>query len=73
IGNRYETEEATDAYLAELTDPPVSTFRDILLSGVVVPWRARSMWGYAGHTTRDPGYLAVLRKREALRTAVLAA
>ncbi len=73
IGNVYETEGATDAYLAELNDPPVSTYRDILLSGVVNPWRARSMWGSAGKTTDDPGYLAVMHKREALRIAVFKA
>jgi amidase len=73
IGNSYETEGATDAYLAELEDPPLRTYRDILLSGVVVPWRARGMWASAGKTTDDPGYLTVLHKREALRVAVLQA
>jgi Asp-tRNA(Asn)/Glu-tRNA(Gln) amidotransferase A subunit family amidase len=73
IGNDFETEQATDAYLAELADPPFTTYRDILLSGVVTPWRARGMWGSAGKTTDDPGYLTVLQKREALRTAVLKA
>jgi len=73
IGNSYETEAATDAYLAELTNPPVTTYRDILLSGVVVPWRARSMWASAGKTTDDPGYLTVMKEREALRVAVLQA
>ncbi len=71
IGNFYETEAATDGYLSELTDPPVATYRDILLAGVVVPWRAMSMWGSAGKTTDDPGYLAVVHKRGALRVAVL--
>jgi len=70
IGNNFETERATNAYLAELTNPPVSSFRDILLSGVVVPWRSRGMWGAAGKTTDDPGYLVVMQKRERIRVAV---
>jgi len=73
IGNSYEGEEAMNAYLAELADPPYTTLRDILLSGVVIPWRARGMWESAGKTTDDPGYLQVIHKREALRVAVLQA
>ena len=73
IGNNFETERATNAYLAELTNPPVSSFRDILLSGVVIPWRSRGMWGAAGKTTDDPGYLVVMQKRERIRVAVFQA
>jgi len=69
--NNFETEAATDAYLAELTNPPVRTLREILLSGVVVPWRAAGMIGSVGKTTRDPGYLEVIHSRAALRNAVL--
>ncbi len=71
--NEYETEEATNAYLAELPDPPVKTFKEILLSGVVVPSRARALMGPVNLTTGDPGYLTVLHRRETLRQAVLTA
>ncbi|MBT8335215.1 MAG: amidase [Gemmatimonadetes bacterium] len=72
IGNRFETEAATDVYLAELRDPPYTTFADILLSGRVNPWRARGMMDYVGQTTDDPGYLVVTKNRAAVRAAVLA-
>ena len=71
VGNSFETEEATNAYLAEHPNAPVRTLREILLSGDVNPWRARSMIGYVGRTTDDPGYLAVVKHREALRVSVL--
>lgn len=73
IGNRYETEEAVDAYLAELTDPPFRSLGDILLTGEVNPWRARGIMALMGHTTDDPGYLEVMKTREVVRQAVLAA
>lgn len=72
-GNVYETEEATDAYLAGLPDAPVRSLRDIVLSGVVVPWRQSSLLGYLGHSTGDPGYLELQRARESLRVEVLRA
>ena len=71
IGNNFETEQATDDYLAEHPNSPVSTLSEILLSGVVIPWRARGMMGAVGKTTDDPGYLVVIQKREALRRSVL--
>jgi Asp-tRNA(Asn)/Glu-tRNA(Gln) amidotransferase A subunit family amidase len=73
IGNRYETEEAMDGYLAQHPEAPVTTLQEILLSGVVTPWRARGMMDAVGHSTEDPGYLEVIRKRERLRLAVLKA
>lgn len=72
VGNSFETEEATDAYLARHPNAPVRTLKEILLAGVVNPWRARSLIQYVGKTTRDPDYLTVLQNREAQRTAVLA-
>ena len=71
--NVYETEQATDAYLAELRDPPVRSLQEILLSGTVIPWRQASLLGYLGHTTEDPGYLAFQTAREALRVDILRA
>jgi Asp-tRNA(Asn)/Glu-tRNA(Gln) amidotransferase A subunit family amidase len=72
-GNVYETEEATDAYLADLPGAPVRSLREIILSGVVVPWRQASLLGYLGHSTDDPGYLEVQQAREALRVEILRA
>ena len=71
IGNSFETERAMDDYLAEHSNAPISTLSDILLSGVVIPWRARGMMGSVGKTTDDPGYLEVIQKRETLRQNVL--
>ena len=70
--NSYETEEATDAYLADLPDPPYQTLASILLSGRVNPWRARAMADLLGKTTRDPGYLEYLLARERVRQDVIA-
>ncbi len=72
-GNDFGTEQATNAYLAELADPPYTTLKDILLTGAVNPWRARGMIGAVGKTTNDPGYLAVMEKRERIRRGVLTA
>ena len=71
IGNSFETERAMDDYLAEHPDAPITTLAEILLSGVVIPWRARGMMGSVGKTTDDPGYLEVIQKRETLRQNVL--
>ena len=70
-GNSYETEEATDAYLAEHAAPPVTTLQDILLSGDVTPWRAKGLMAVIGKTTHDAGYLELLAARERLRQSVL--
>ena len=71
IGNNFETERAMDDYLSKLSNAPVTTLKEILLSGVVIPWRARSMMESVGKTTNDPGYLEVIRKRQTLRRNVL--
>jgi Asp-tRNA(Asn)/Glu-tRNA(Gln) amidotransferase A subunit family amidase len=73
IDNNYETERATDDYLREHPNAAVKTFKEIMLSGVVVPVRARGMMSLVGKTTQDPGYLTVIQKREALRLGVLKA
>ena len=65
--NPHETEAATNAYLAELDNPPYTTLRSILLSGRVTPWRATGLANSLGKTTRDPGYLAYLLARDQLR------
>ena len=70
--NSYETEEVTDAYLAELRDPPYRTLASILLSGHVNPWRSAGMADLLGKTTRDPGYLEYLLARDRIREDVIA-
>ena len=72
-GNDFETEEATDAYFRDHPNAPVKTFKEIMLSGVVNPWRARGMMEYVGKTTNDPDYLVVMKRREAVRVGVLKA
>jgi amidase len=73
VGNNFETEQATNAYFAQHPNAPVKTLREILLSGEVNPWRARSLIGEVGRTTNDPGYLQVLLRREQMRVGVLKA
>jgi amidase len=72
-GNDFETEQATDAYLAQHPDAPVKTLKEILLAGTVNPWRARGMMDLVGRRTTDPGYLTVMQQRAALRISVLKA
>ena len=71
--NSFETEEATDAYLAEHDHAPYKTLASILLTGRVTPWRARGMAGLLGKTIRDPGYLEYLLARDRIRQDVLVA
>jgi Asp-tRNA(Asn)/Glu-tRNA(Gln) amidotransferase A subunit family amidase len=73
MANDFETEQATDAYLAEHPNAPVKTLKEILLAGTVNPWRARGLIDLVGRRTSDPGYLTVMLQRAALRTAVLKA
>ena len=68
--NWFETEEATDDYLAEHANAPYRTLASILLTGRVTPWRARGMGGLLGKTVRDPGYLAYLLARDQIRQDV---
>jgi len=71
VGNDFETEEATNAYLAQHPNAPAKSLQEILLTGAVNPWRARALIGYVGKSTRDAGYLTVIQQRETLRVAVL--
>jgi Asp-tRNA(Asn)/Glu-tRNA(Gln) amidotransferase A subunit family amidase/ABC-type molybdate transport system substrate-binding protein len=71
-GNLFETEPAINDYLAKLANPPVRTLRDILLSGKVVPSRARSLISNVGRSTDDAGYAQVQRMAESTRQVVLA-
>ena len=69
--NNFETEQAINAYLAGLSNPPVSSLREILLTGSVTPWRATGLIGVVGRSTQDAGYLEVLLTREKIRQSVL--
>ena len=73
VTNSFETERAMNAYLAEHPNAPVKSLRDILLSGVVTPWRARGLINVVGKSTDDHAYLPILQSREKLRRSVLAA
>ncbi len=71
--NAHETEAATDAYLAQHGNAPLSTLRSILLTGRVTPWRATGLARSLGRTTRDPGYLEYMLRRDQIRQDVLVA
>lgn len=71
VGNDFETEQATDDYLAQHPNAPVKSLKEIVLSGTAVPWRGRQLVGYLNKTTNDADYLAVMLYRDAMRTAVL--
>jgi Asp-tRNA(Asn)/Glu-tRNA(Gln) amidotransferase A subunit family amidase len=71
-GNVFETEAATNRYLAQHPNAPAKTLSEILLSGKVAPARARVLAGVLGHTTDEAGYLQLLLMQEELRRAVLA-
>ena len=70
-GNVFETEPAINNYLSQHANAPAKTLRDILLSGKVVPSRARVLMNSVGKSTDDAGYVQVQRTAENLRLAVL--
>jgi amidase len=70
-GNVFETEAAINKYLAQHPNAPVKTLSEILLSGKVVPARARALMNVIGHSTAELGYLQLLLARDELRQAVL--
>jgi Asp-tRNA(Asn)/Glu-tRNA(Gln) amidotransferase A subunit family amidase len=69
--NVFETEAATNKYLAQHANAPAKTLAEILLSGKVVPARARVLMNVLGRSTNDLGYLQLLLAREQLRQEVL--
>lgn len=71
VGNDFETEEATDRYLAQHPNAPYRTLKEILLAGGVNPTRARALMEYIGRSTDEADYGAVMRYREELRIAML--
>jgi len=72
-GNVFETEAATNKYLAQHPNAPAKTLSEILLTGKVAPARARALMGLLGHTTDEAGYAELLLIKEELRQAVLVA
>ena len=70
-GNEFETERAVNDYLAALSNAPVRTLREILLSGKVVPFRASQLMNSASRSTNDAGYLQILQLAEETRRLVL--
>jgi Asp-tRNA(Asn)/Glu-tRNA(Gln) amidotransferase A subunit family amidase len=71
FSNNFETEEATDRYLAQHPNAPYKTLKEILLAGGVTSQRARALIGLVGHSTREPGFGTLLQNREALRVEIL--
>ena len=71
INNVYETEEATNTYLAEHPNAPVKTLQEIVLSGKVTPWRTNSLMNVVGKSTKEQAYLQVLLAKHELRQSVL--
>ncbi len=69
--NVFETEQAMNSYLAEHPTAPVKTLQEILLTGKVVPRRARQLMNNVGRTTNELGYLQVLLVKEETRQIVL--
>jgi len=67
----YETEAATNAYLAAHPHAPARTLAEIVLSEQVLPSRRMRMLDAIGRTTNDLGYLTQIQAREELRRAVL--
>jgi len=71
VENNFETEHAMNAYLAQHDGAPVKTLKDIIVSGVVTPWRANGLMNVVGLSTDDHDYLAILAANEAVRRHVL--
>lgn len=69
--NLFETEPAINAYLAKHANAPVRTLREILLTGKVVPSRARVLMDSVGKSIDDAGYVQVQRIAESTRQVVL--
>jgi len=70
-GNIFESETAINAYLAQQVNAPVRTLRDILLTGKVLPSRAKEMMEVVGHSVDEPAYGKIQRLTESTRQLVL--
>lgn len=67
----YEMEAAMDGYLQSTYEPPVSSLREILNSGLVAPRTENSMRTALGRSVSDPEYAEIQRQREQLREGIL--
>ncbi len=66
-----ETEEATNAYLAQLPNPPISSFAQIADSPLITPIGRAIFRSSVGKTTNDLDYLKAQQAREKLRQTML--
>jgi len=71
VGSTYELEQATNDYLAQHPDAPVRTFREIVVSPLLMEARRQAMLNAVGHTPTDRAFLIQLQMRDVLRTQVL--
>jgi amidase len=69
--NVFETEEAIDSYLQAHPNAPVKNFKEMLLTGKLLPKRATQLINNVGKSMSDAGYLEVLKNKEELRQIVL--
>ncbi|CAN5774175.1 amidase family protein [soil metagenome] len=73
MSSTYETEQATNAYLAEHPGSPIKSYKEIIESPLLNETRRKMMQPDAGHTMDEPAFLKQLQTRQVLRTAVLKA
>ena len=59
-GNLFETERAMDAYLGSHPNAAYKSLREILLSGLVAPARARTLMATVGKSPDDLGIRRVV-------------
>lgn len=71
-GDVFETEPAVNDFLRQRPNAPVKTLKDILLTGKVLPSRARVLMNSVGKSTTDEGYAQYQRIAESSRQTVLA-
>ena len=67
----YETQDATNDYLAQLTNPPVHTYKEIADSPLVISSRHRQLAADVGRSANDPAFAVALKARITLRTTIL--
>jgi Asp-tRNA(Asn)/Glu-tRNA(Gln) amidotransferase A subunit family amidase len=70
-GDVFEPEAAINDYLAQHPNAPVKTLREILLTGKVLPSRARALMNVVGHSVDEPAYAQLQRLTESTRQLVL--
>jgi Asp-tRNA(Asn)/Glu-tRNA(Gln) amidotransferase A subunit family amidase len=69
--NVYETEQAINDYLGQHPDAPVRTFKEIVMSPLLIEPRRRALIYAVGHSPSEPAFLLQRQTQEALRTQVL--